>query len=159
MPEKILVIDDEKYICDAIAHILKTDFAVTTASNGEEGLKIAGAGKYSGSGTMKAALSATHNGVVPLAIAVDFKNWEVPDGLNVKGGTALSGLPKTAAKIDPPGLTGTVVSLEGIAGQTMNAELDLAVSNNVPLTWLEASAAPQNPPKLSKPQPNRKKHV
>ncbi len=39
------------------------------------------------------------------------------------------------------------------------ATLDLAVSKNVPLTWLEASAAPQSPPKLSKPQPNRKKHV
>jgi DNA-binding NtrC family response regulator len=41
LPEKILVIDDEKYICDAIAHILKADFAVTTASNGEDGIRLA----------------------------------------------------------------------------------------------------------------------
>lgn len=41
MLEKILVIDDEKYICDAIAHILKADFAVTTASNGEDGIRLA----------------------------------------------------------------------------------------------------------------------
>jgi cell division septal protein FtsQ len=39
------------------------------------------------------------------------------------------------------------------------ATLDLAVSNNVPVTWLEASVAPQNSPKVSKPPINRKKHV
>ena len=39
------------------------------------------------------------------------------------------------------------------------ASLDLAVSNNVPVTWLEASAAQPVPLKLSKPPQNKKKHV
>jgi cell division septal protein FtsQ len=39
------------------------------------------------------------------------------------------------------------------------ATLDLAVSNNVPVTWLEATAAPQVRPKVPRPPHNRKKHV
>jgi cell division septal protein FtsQ len=39
------------------------------------------------------------------------------------------------------------------------ATLDLAVTNNVPLRWLEASAVPPTPPKASKPPRSRKKHV
>jgi hypothetical protein len=39
------------------------------------------------------------------------------------------------------------------------ATLDLAVTNNVPLRWLEASAVPPATPKLSKPLRSRKKHV
>jgi cell division septal protein FtsQ len=39
------------------------------------------------------------------------------------------------------------------------ASLDLAVSNNVPVTWLEASTTPPVSPKLSKPPQNKKKHV
>lgn len=48
------------------------------------------------------------------------------------------------------------------AGQRFNkviASLDLAVSNNIPATWLEASAAPQASVKFTKPLRNRKKHV
>jgi len=37
--------------------------------------------------------------------------------------------------------------------------LDLAVTNNVPLHWLEASALPPAAPKLSKPLRSKKKHV
>ena len=41
MPEKVLVIDDEKSICDAIAHVLKADgYSVTTATGGAEGLRL-----------------------------------------------------------------------------------------------------------------------
>jgi cell division septal protein FtsQ len=39
------------------------------------------------------------------------------------------------------------------------ASLDLAVSNNIPASWLEASAVPQVSAKLPKPLRNRKKHV
>jgi cell division septal protein FtsQ len=39
------------------------------------------------------------------------------------------------------------------------ATLDLAVTNNVPLRWLEASAVPPAAPKLSKPLRPKKKHV
>ena len=39
------------------------------------------------------------------------------------------------------------------------ATLDLAVSNNVPVRWLEASALPPSPPKIPKPLRNRKRHV
>jgi cell division septal protein FtsQ len=39
------------------------------------------------------------------------------------------------------------------------SSLDLAVTNNVPVRWLEASALPPSPPKTSKPLRNRKKHV
>jgi len=39
------------------------------------------------------------------------------------------------------------------------ATLDLAVSNNVPVRWLEASALPPETPRLSKPPRTRKKHV
>jgi cell division septal protein FtsQ len=39
------------------------------------------------------------------------------------------------------------------------ATLDLAVSNNVPVRWLEASALPPETPQLSKPSRTRKKHV
>jgi cell division protein FtsQ len=48
------------------------------------------------------------------------------------------------------------------AGQRSNkaiASLDLAVSNNIPATWLEASALPPLPAKAGKPFRNRKKHV
>jgi cell division protein FtsQ len=47
-------------------------------------------------------------------------------------------------------------------GQQMNkaiATLDLAVSNSIPATWLEASALPPVPVKSSKPFRPRKKHV
>jgi cell division protein FtsQ len=37
--------------------------------------------------------------------------------------------------------------------------LDLAVSNNIPARWLEASALPPPTPKLTKPLRNKKKHV
>jgi cell division septal protein FtsQ len=39
------------------------------------------------------------------------------------------------------------------------ATLDLAVTNNVPVRWLEASAAPPPAPKLPQPLRTRKKHV
>ncbi len=48
------------------------------------------------------------------------------------------------------------------AGQKANkaiASLDLAVSNNIPASWLEASAVPPISAKLPKPLRNRKKHV
>lgn len=41
MVDKILVVDDEKSICDAIAHVLKAEgFSVTCAVSGAEGLKL-----------------------------------------------------------------------------------------------------------------------
>lgn len=39
------------------------------------------------------------------------------------------------------------------------ATLDLAVTNNIPARWLEASAVPPGPPKSAKPLHSRKKHV
>jgi hypothetical protein len=39
------------------------------------------------------------------------------------------------------------------------ATLDLAVSNNIPARWLEASAVPPTPPRLPKPLRTKKKHV
>jgi cell division septal protein FtsQ len=39
------------------------------------------------------------------------------------------------------------------------ATLDLAVTNNIPAQWLEATAVPPIAPKLPKPSRNRKKHV
>ena len=39
------------------------------------------------------------------------------------------------------------------------ATLDLAVTNNIPLRWLEASAGPPAAPKLPKPLRSKKKHV
>jgi|ERR1051326_617574 cell division septal protein FtsQ len=39
------------------------------------------------------------------------------------------------------------------------ATLDLAVSNNIPATWIEASVLPQVPPKAPKILRNKKKHV
>ena len=48
------------------------------------------------------------------------------------------------------------------AGQKLNkaiAALDLAVSNNIPVGWLEASALPPVSPKLPKPLRYKKKHV
>ncbi|HYG35372.1 MAG TPA: FtsQ-type POTRA domain-containing protein [Clostridia bacterium] len=39
------------------------------------------------------------------------------------------------------------------------ASLDLAVINNIPARWLEASAVPTETPKPTKPSRNRKKHV
>ena len=39
------------------------------------------------------------------------------------------------------------------------ATLDLAVTNNIPLRWLEASAVPPAPPKSPKPLRPKKKHV
>lgn len=47
-------------------------------------------------------------------------------------------------------------------GQVNNkaiATLDLAISSNIPVTWLEASALPQVSTKSGKPLRNRKKHV
>ena len=39
------------------------------------------------------------------------------------------------------------------------ASLDLAVSNSIPVTWIDAGAVPQIPIKSLKPLRNRKKHV
>ena len=39
------------------------------------------------------------------------------------------------------------------------ATLDLAVTNNIPLRWLEASAVPPAAPNLPKPLRPKKKHV
>ena len=47
-------------------------------------------------------------------------------------------------------------------GQKMNkviASLDLAVTNNIPARWLEASALPPAAPKSAKPLRSGKKHV
>jgi cell division septal protein FtsQ len=47
-------------------------------------------------------------------------------------------------------------------GQRMNkavASLNLAVSNNVPVRWVEATAAPYATPKTVNPAPNRRKNV
>jgi cell division septal protein FtsQ len=47
-------------------------------------------------------------------------------------------------------------------GQRMNqaiASLDLAVGNNIPVRWLEASAVPASPPKAPKTLRNKKSHV
>jgi len=47
-------------------------------------------------------------------------------------------------------------------GQRMNrslATLDLAVTNNIPARWLEASVLPVTPPKIPKTLRNKKKHV
>ncbi len=47
-------------------------------------------------------------------------------------------------------------------GQRLNkaiSNLDLAVTNNVPARWMEASAVPPSPPKLPRPWRTRKKHV
>jgi DNA-binding NtrC family response regulator len=47
LSEKILVIDDERSICDAIAHILKgAGYAVTTSTSGSEGIKIFEGGRF-----------------------------------------------------------------------------------------------------------------
>jgi DNA-binding NtrC family response regulator len=41
MMEKVLIVDDEKAICDAVCHVLKGDgYSVTAAFNGAEGLKL-----------------------------------------------------------------------------------------------------------------------
>ncbi|MBI5695088.1 MAG: response regulator, partial [Nitrospirae bacterium] len=41
MAERILVVDDEKSICDALAHVLKkAGYTVTTAFSGVEGIKL-----------------------------------------------------------------------------------------------------------------------
>ena len=41
MPDRILVIDDEKAICEAVSHILKADgYFVTTAGSGKDGFKL-----------------------------------------------------------------------------------------------------------------------
>jgi hypothetical protein len=47
----------------------------------------------------------------------------------------------------------------GARARRMLASLDLAVTNNIPVRWLEASAVPVAPRKPPKPSPARKKHV
>ena len=47
----------------------------------------------------------------------------------------------------------------GARMQRALASLDLAVTNNLPARWLEATAVPVAPRKPAKPSPSRKKHV
>ena len=47
----------------------------------------------------------------------------------------------------------------GVRLQRSVGVLDLAVSNNIPVRWLEASALPPAPPKTAKPPRTKKKHV
>ncbi len=47
----------------------------------------------------------------------------------------------------------------GLRLQRALGSLDLAVTNNLPVRWLEASAVPASPPKPAKPTSPRKKHV
>ena len=51
------------------------------------------------------------------------------------------------------------VFIEGQKAGKAIASLDLAVSNNMPARFLEASAVPPIPPKLPKPLHTKKKHV
>jgi len=47
-------------------------------------------------------------------------------------------------------------------GQRMNkavASLNLAVSNNVPVRWMEAAVPPYSAPRTVNPAPNRRKNV
>ena len=48
---------------------------------------------------------------------------------------------------------------EGLRLNKSLATLDLAVSNNIPLRWLQASAGPVNSPKAPKTLRNKKKNV
>jgi hypothetical protein len=96
----------------------------------------------------------------PMAGLVDLKRVDVssPEVLVVTTGQgsevtfALTDLPQQLRRWH------TVFEL----GQRMSnsiATLDLAVTNNIPLRWLEASAGAPAAPKLSKPSRPKKKHV
>lgn len=85
-------------------------------------------GVYSGSGKLKAYLNNSASSAGEYAVAVDFNNWAVPDGINVKSGTKLTGKPLSDI-INAQGITGNITLIEGIAGEKMDATLNLSLSN------------------------------
>jgi hypothetical protein len=96
----------------------------------------------------------------PMAGLVDLKRIEVssPDALVVTTGQGsevtfgLAGLEQQLRRWHD------IFDIGQKIGKAI-ATLDLAVTNNIPAQWLEASAVPPPAPKLPKPASNRKKHV
>jgi hypothetical protein len=96
----------------------------------------------------------------PMAGLVDLKRIEVSSP-EVLVGTTGQGSEVTFALTDLDQQLRRWHTILNLGKKTTNAiaTLDLAVTNNIPLRWLEASALPPATPKSSKPLRLRKKHV
>jgi len=93
----------------------------------QDKLQQSGGGIYRGSGTMGARLT-TGSAATDLPAPVSFQNWKVDDQGNVASGTKLELSP--GLTVTPRGLTGSLSRLIGVAGQKMDAMLDVKVADS-----------------------------
>lgn len=87
------------------------------------------AGAYSGSGTLDLKLASGNGAAAAIPVGIDFQNWKVDLSGNVAAGTVLK---RTVdLPVAPVGLNGSVVKLDAVAGQRMDATLDLAAADSL----------------------------
>ena len=86
-------------------------------------------GAYSGSGTLDLKLASGNGAAAAIPVGIDFQGWKVDPSGNVAAGTTLK---RTVdLPVAPTGLNGTLVRLDGVAGQRMDATLDVDAADSL----------------------------
>ena len=93
-------------------------------------LQKSGDGNYSGDGTITVNLNNSPSGHSAHVLPISFTNWSAPDGQTLQDGTQLALSPGEDLSATGVGVVGKLAKLEGVAGQTMQATLDLKLADN-----------------------------
>jgi hypothetical protein len=107
----------------------------------QQNLPQDGGGTYSGTGTLDLKLATGDGAAMAIPAAIDFQNWKVDLAGNVAGGTLLKRTLNQSVSV--PGMAGRLMKLDGVAGQKMDATLDLVAGDsefrkpgsNDPVRW------------------------
>ena len=107
----------------------------------QQNLPQDGGGTYSGTGTLNLKLAVGDGAAMDIPATIDFQNWKVDLAGHVASGTTLKR--NVTRTISVPGMTGQLVKLDGVAGQKMDATLDLDAGDsefrvpgsNAPIHW------------------------
>jgi len=88
-------------------------------------------GSYSGDGNISVNLNNSPTGHAEHTVPISFTNWQVQaDGVTITDGTSLTATPDKDIAATGVGVVGKLSKLEGIAGQKMEATLDLKLADN-----------------------------
>ncbi|HLQ52617.1 MAG TPA: IPT/TIG domain-containing protein, partial [Terriglobales bacterium] len=88
-------------------------------------------GSYSGDGNISVNLNNSPTGHAEHTVPISFTNWQVQaDGITITDGTPLTATPDKDIAATGVGVVGKLSKLEGIAGQKMEATLDLKLADN-----------------------------
>lgn len=107
----------------------------------QQSLPQDGNGIYSGTGTLDLKLATGDGAAMSIPAKIDFQNWKVDLAGNVAAGTQLKRTLNWPVTVS--GMSGSLVKLDGVAGQKMDATLDLAAGDsefrkpgsNEPIEW------------------------